>query len=212
MSNMHLVIAVIVTFLLLSTTELLWRKGHVKKEYARKLVHMSVGTFVAFWPFFLEWNHIRLLSLAFVVVISLSLWLRIFKSIHGVERPTWGEVLFALSVGLITLLTSDPYIYMAAILHMSIADGAAAVVGERYGKRNAYRVFGQRKSWIGSTAFLIASLGILAGYSWLSGNTVSATYITILALAATGLENAGWRGFDNLLVPVVVAVVLETLR
>ena len=209
---MHMVFAIVITFLLLSSTEYLWRKGHLHKEYARKLVHMSVGTFVAFWPFFLDWNDIRLLSLAFVIVISLSLWLRIFKSIHSVERPSWGEVLFALSVGFITLLTSDPYVYMAAILHMSIADGAAAVVGERYGKGNGYRIFGQRKSRAGSAAFLVASLVILAVYSWISGNTVAPVYIVSLAFATTALENAGWRGFDNLLVPVVIAVILETLR
>lgn len=209
---MHMVFAVVVTFLLLSSTELLWRRGHVRKEYARKLVHMSVGTFVAFWPLFLEWNEIRLLSLAFVLVISLSLWLKIFKSIHSVERPTWGEVLFALSVGFITLLTADSYVYMAAILHMSLADGAAAVIGERFGSRHRYTIFGQAKSWAGSAAFLIVSLAILTGYSLLTGGAIMPLYLGALALAATALENAGWHGLDNLLVPVVIAVILETLR
>lgn len=209
---MSLLIAVAVTFLLLSSTEFLWRKGHLGKEHARKLVHMSVGTFVAFWPFFLRWNEIRLLSLAFVIVIGLSLWLKIFKSIHSVERPTWGEVLFALSVGFITLLTSNPYVYAAAILHMSLADGAAALVGGRYGKGNRYQVLGQHKSFAGSIAFFCVSLAILAWYSIVASTMPPVIVIGALAVAATALENAGWRGLDNLFVPVVVAVVLETLR
>jgi phytol kinase len=208
---MSLFIAVSVTFLLLASTEILWRLGHVKKEYARKLVHVSVGTFIAFWPFFLDWTEIRLLSLAFVLVIALSLWLKIFKSIHSVERPTWGEVLFALSVGLISLLTTNLYVYAAAILHMSLADGAAAVVGAKYGKTNGYRIFGQYKSRAGSLAFLVVSLAILSWYVLASGANVPAVFIVGLALAATALENAGWRGFDNLFVPVVIAVILETL-
>jgi phytol kinase len=208
---MNLLVAVAVTFLLLASTEYLWRLGHVKKEYARKLVHVSVGTFVAFWPFFLDWTQIRLLSLAFVVVIALSLWLKIFKSIHSVERPTWGEVLFALSVGFISLITTNPYIYAAAILHMSLADGAAAVIGARFGKRNSYRIFGQRKSWAGSAAFLVVSLAIL-GWFMLISPTVPVLFVVGLACAATALENAGWKGFDNLFVPVLIAVVLESLR
>ncbi|MEO6513616.1 MAG: hypothetical protein ABIR37_02920 [Candidatus Saccharimonadales bacterium] len=208
---MDILVVVVLTFLMLASTEILWRYGHVKKEYARKLVHVSVGTFVAFWPFFLDWTEIRLLSLAFVLVIALSLWLKIFKSIHSVERPTWGEVLFALSVGFISLLTTDPYIYAAAILHMSLADGAAAVVGAKYGKTNGYRIFGQYKSRVGSLAFLIVSLVVLTWYVLVSGADIPVIFIAGLALAATALENAGWRGFDNLLVPVVIAVILETL-
>jgi phytol kinase len=209
---MALIMAVIVTFLLLASTEFLWRLGHVKKEYARKLVHVSVGTFIAFWPFFLDWTEIRLLSLAFVLVISISLRLNVFKSIHSVERPTWGEVFFALSVGLISILTTNPYVYAAAILHMSLADGAAAVIGAKFGKTNGYRVFGQHKSGAGSLAFLIVSLCILAWYVFVTGSPLGIIYIAALAATATALENAGWLGFDNLFVPVLVAVVLESLR
>jgi dolichol kinase len=209
---MNFVLAIAVTFLLLASTELLWRKGHVQKEYARKVVHMSVGTFIAFWPFFLDWTEIRLLSVAFVLVVALSLWFNVFKSIHSVERPTWGEVLFALSVGFISLLTANPYVYAAAILHMSLADGAAAVIGSKFGRTNRYRIFGQYKSQMGSAAFLIVSLAILLAYGLLSATHLSWPLVAVLAVAATALENAGWRGFDNLLVPVVIAVVLETLH
>jgi phytol kinase len=209
---MNLLIAVLITFFLLASTEILWRLGHVKKEYARKLVHVSVGTFIAFWPFFLDWTDIRLMSLAFVLVVAVSLRLNLFKSIHSVERPTWGEVLFALSVGFISLLTTNPYIYAAAILHMSLADGAAAVVGVKYGRTNSYRVFGQQKSRAGSVAFLLVSMMVLSWYVFASGATILPVVLLGLALVATALENAGWKGLDNLVVPLVVAVALETLR
>jgi phytol kinase len=209
---MNLLVAIVVTFLLLMSTEILWRKGHVQKEYARKLVHMSVGVFVAFWPFFLDWNQIRLLSIAFIVAISLSLRFKLFKSIHSVERPSWGEVLFALSVGLVTFLTTDPYIYAAAILHMSLADGAAAIIGTRYGAAQHYYVLGQYKSLIGSLAFLTTSIVVLTWYVVAGGANVSIIAALAIGVVATALENAGWRGFDNVTVPVFVAAILSVLR
>jgi phytol kinase len=172
---------------------------------------MSVGAFVASWPFFLTWNDIRLLSLAFIVVVSISLKFKLFKSIHSVERPSWGEVLFAVAVGLLTFLTEDPYIYAAAILHMSLADGAAALLGTKYGATNGYRVFGQFKSLVGSLAFLSVSLAILAAYVVVAGVYVNTGYVVLLAVLATAAENCGWKGLDNLFVPVLIAVALELL-
>ncbi len=204
-------LTVLVTFLLLASTELLWRKGHVQKEYARKIVHMSVGVFVASWPFFLSWNDIRLLSIAFIVVVSISLRLKFFKSIHSVERPSWGEVLFAVAVGLVTFLTKDPYIYAAAILHMSLADGAAALLGTKYGSANGYRVLGQLKSLAGSLAFFSTSLAILAAYVVTTGVYANTGYVVLLAVFATAVENCGWKGLDNLFVPVLIALALEQL-
>ena len=208
---MGFITAIFVTFLLLCFSEIIWRRKTMHNELARKLVHISVGTFVAFWPFFLSWNNIRFLSLAFVAVVITSQYLQIFTAIHSVERPTWGEVLFALSVGLVTYITNDPYIYAAAILQMSIADGLAAVVGIRYGQTNRYRILGQYKSLMGSLAFLAASITILAWYVLASGTTINAGYVALLALGATLVENIGVRGFDNLLAPLLVAFVLTKL-
>jgi len=208
---MGIIIAVLVTFTMLAVAEIHWRRKKYHEEFARKIVHMSVGTFVAFWPLFLEWNEIRMLSLAFVAVVAVSLRLKVFRSIHAVERPTWGEVMFALSVGLITLITNDPLIYTVAILHMSLADGMAAIVGIKYGHANSYCIFAHKKSLIGSLTFLAVSLAILAVYIVLSGSNINTGYVFVLALAATALENAGWRGLDNLFVPLLIAVALEKL-
>jgi phytol kinase len=203
--------AVFVTFLLLCISEVIWRKTNIHNELMRKFIHISVGTFVAFWPFFLSWNQIRLLSVVFVVVVAVSSYLNIFKAIHAVERPTWGEILFAVTVGLLTFITHDAAIYATAVLQMSLADGLAAVIGTLYGKTNSYHVLGHHKSRMGSLAFFAVSLAILAGYVALSGAVVNTGYMVGLALVATVIENIGVRGLDNLLVPVVVAVTLTVL-
>lgn len=208
----HLVLAIVPTFLILCLSEYIWRHHQVHVEIARKFVHVTVGTFVAFWPLFLTWNEIRLLSLAFIVVVALSSYFKIFRAVHAVERPTYGEYLFALSVGLITFITQDAAIYAAAILQMSLADGMAAIVGTIYGKGNSYTVLGQRKSAMGTLAFLAVSLTILAAYAGSNGLATPAIYLVLLAVAAGMIENISVHGIDNLLVPIVVAVVLTNLR
>lgn len=207
---MQLILTVSLIFLLLVGNEVWWRKHVVHNEFSRKFIHVTVGSFVAFWPFFLSWDQIKWLSLAFLVVIGLSKYLHVFRAIHSVQRPTLGEIYFALAVGIVAIITQDKWIYMAALLQMSLADGLAAIVGIRYGKQS-YLVFGHRKSIMGSSAFFVVSLLIVIGYAQLSG--VSLGWVSLLGLAAltTVIENVGVKGLDNLLVPVLVAVVLKML-
>jgi phytol kinase len=207
-----LVLTVLAIFILLVSNELWFRGRKVHDEFSRKFVHITVGSFVAFWPFFLSWNEIRLLSLAFFLVVCLSKYLHIFRAIHSVQRPTWGELFFAIAVGGVTLITNNKWIYLAALLQMSLADGLAAVVGVQFGlKRTAYRVFGHTKTLVGSTTFALISIAILIGFSYFSHMSLTPLSIAGLALAATLIENCGVRGLDNLLVPVVVALGLRLL-
>ena len=52
LTNMFLAVSVV--FAILAFSELGWRRFWLKGEVGRKFVHISVGTFVAFWPYFLD--------------------------------------------------------------------------------------------------------------------------------------------------------------
>jgi phytol kinase len=208
---MHFILAVTVVFALLVGCELWWRKRDMHDEFSRKFVHITVGSFVAFWPFFLSWNQIRLLSLAFLVVVIVSKRLHVFRAIHSVQRPTMGEVFFALAVGGVTFITHDKYIYMAALLQMSLADGFAAVVGVRYGQTHTYKVLGHTKSLVGSATFFAISVIILLAFTHYSYLILAPYELVGLALGATIIENFGIQGLDNLLVPVAIAAGLRLL-
>jgi phytol kinase len=208
---MSVIIAAVIVGVLLFASELWWRRKRLHSELSRKFIHITVGTFVAFWPFFLSWNQIRLLALGFIVVVAVSKWLNVFQSIHSVQRPTWGEVFFALVVGLLTFVTHSKAIYAVSLLQMSLADGFAAIVGVQYGKRHGYHVFGHPKSLQGTVAFAVLSTAILVGYS-LHSHHLSAVYITGLVGASTLAENVAVLGMDNMIVPLLVALVLEHVR
>lgn len=209
LTNMGLAVGVVLALLLLS--EWGWRKHWLHGEVGRKFVHITVGTFVAFWPYFLDWTEIRLLSLAFFVVVLASMHLGVFKAIGSVQRPTYGEIFFALSVGLLTLITTSKGVYAAAILQMALADGFAAIVGGKYGVQNKYHLFGRTKSLVGSLTFFVVSLALLIGYSQFSDNGLIWQYVLACALGATLLENIAALGFDNLLVPLAVGLLLQTV-
>lgn len=198
----------LIVFTTLVIAEFGARQGWLKNEFGRKFVHITVGSFVAFWPLLLEWSQIIILSLAFIAVIVVSKYLKLFSAIHSVQRPTWGEIYFALTVGILAFVTQDGWVYMAALLHMSLADGLAAVVGIRYGRRNRYSIFGHVKSLTGSVTFLLISLGVLAGYMAGAETTLAWPLIAVIALGATFLENISPRGLDNLTVPLWVAFIL----
>ena len=212
MKFIYLLGTVGIVLALLLASEFWWRKRQPDSELSRKFIHLTVGCFVAFWPFFLSWNEIRLLSLAFIVVIAVSKWLNIFQAIHSVQRPTWGEVYFAFVVGLLTFVTHSKGIYAAGLLQMSLADGMAAIVGVEYGVKRGkkYLVLGYPKTIIGTVTFFLISLAILFGYS-ADGSMLSLAYVVAIAAGATALENVAVAGLDNLLVPLMVAVVLTKL-
>ena len=208
MNYVGFLIAVAIVFCLLVGSEIYWRGHTNQSEFSRKFIHITVGSFVAIWPFFLSWGQIQLLSLAFLIVVALSKFLKIFQAIHSVQRPTWGELFFALSVGAVTLLTHDKYLFAVAMLQMSLADGFAAVIGTRFGKSNRYYIFGHAKSLAGSGAFLFISLLLLGAYGLLAGVNPGPLALLGVTFATTIIENVGILGLDNLLVPVALTIAL----
>lgn len=205
---MNFILAICGVLAVLLMSEFGWRKHWLANEVGRKFVHISVGTFVAFWPFFLSWDEIRLLSLAFLVVVVGSSYFKIFHAIHSVQRPTYGEVCFAAIVGLLTFVTHSKGIYAAALLQMSLADGFAAIFGTRYGRDNKYRLWGHTKSVVGTGAFFVTSLTILIGYGLWSDNGLPIIIAVGAAAVAAGIENIASHGFDNLFVPLFVGALL----
>jgi phytol kinase len=207
---MWTLVAVAVVFLILVFAEYLSRYKGVHSELTRKIVHVFVGMFVAFWPFFLSWRQIQVLSLLFLAVVLLSIKLSIFNSIHAVSRNKMGEVLFAIVIGMLAFISTNEWIFAAAMLHLSLADGLAAVVGLAYGEHNSYRILGRTKSLAGSLAFFFASISIMIWYVAFSGVAASAVLLLWLPVVGTIAENLSGEGTDNLVIPLLVSLVLTS--
>lgn len=208
---MNVLIALLVVFVIVSANEVWWRASKRHNELSRKLVHISVGSFAAFWPFFMSWNQIRLICLAFLAVVLASRLFHVFQSIHAVERRTYGEAFFALGLGVTTYLTNSHWVYAAAILQMSLADGLAGAIGVKYGKPSRYKILGNYNSLIGTTIFAVTGVLILVFCSHFGGLALSNLQILNIAIVATVIENIASHGLDNLLLPVAVAALITRL-
>lgn len=207
-----LVTAVVIVFFIVAAAEVLWRLKILNSEQSRKLVHISVGTYAATWAFYLNDLHILFLSTAMLAVVLVSRVFHIFASIHSVKRKTLGEIFFPLGIMACALLTESPWIYMAALLHVSIADGLAALIGSRHIRKHGYYILGHQKTVVGTLIFFNASvfITILAVYAApeLRVNLVMPLLIPVLATAA---ENIGFYGADDLLLPVLVTSLFISL-
>lgn len=208
-------IGVLGVFIIITTDELFWRLKVFQGELSRKLAHIWVGTYISIWPFFMTMRQIQILALAMLIVVTISRRYQIFKSIHAIKRRTYGEYLFPLSIGLCALITDSKWIFMASILHLSLADGFAALAGTYFAGKTRYKIFGQYKSWIGSGTFLLLSTYII--FVAVAGNigefaTVDSSIVIWLPFVATVAESIAVYGTDDLLVPLIVAGILETVR
>jgi dolichol kinase len=112
-------------------------------------------------------------------------------------------------------------IFAAAMLQLGVADGMAAVIGTRYGRRTTFRVMGSKKSWHGTITFFVFSSAIFCWAIWalhpdmafsgLMASTVTLVLSLALGFILTIAELTGKNGIDNITVPLLTAISLSLL-
>ena len=187
--------------------------GNVRVEYSRKLIHIGLSMWVAWWLFLMPVNVIIVASMLLASGVFITKRFGLLKSIHGVRRSTHGEVTYALGITATAILFPHPAVYALAILNLGFADGMAAVMGIRFGGKR-YGLWGRAesgKTLVGSfTAFSFTALSGLM--FWLLAPTLSASWLIIgahvllVAYLVSSLEFVSRSGFDNIILPLTVAL------
>ncbi|MEO8785142.1 MAG: hypothetical protein ABI221_02395 [Candidatus Saccharimonadales bacterium] len=212
---MKLLLSIAAVAAVLVLAEGLWRHKRLRGESNRKLVHIVIGTFIAFWPYFLSWPQIRWLSLGGLLLVLLASQSKHFHVGYDVNRRGHGDLFFPIGVGLASFISPSPLIFTIAILHLSLADGLAAIVGLRFGRGHQYKIRQYMKTVLGTLTFwlvstLILAVGLLASPVHLSWPLWP--LLVWLPLAATLLENVAVAGLDNLAVPLLIILVLRLAK
>lgn len=179
-------------------------------EVARKMVHVAHGLAAASWPFFVSMQTIIIVEVLFILAAVIARKFNLFRDLRSVYRLTWGEFFFPLGVIIVAFMNPDQWVFAAAMLHLGLADAAAAVVGTRFGK-HSYHVFRHKKSLEGSLAFWVISILItwwVVAATPFGVNNIGLLLI-VLPLLTTGIENLGVLGMDNLLIPIFVTAFLQ---
>jgi dolichol kinase len=203
-------------FALLVLTELLGIRKILKGEYLRKFLHITSGTFIAFWPWLISWRWIQVLAVLMVCVMLTGRFFRVFIYHGRIHRVTYGDIIFAVAILVSSFIAGDKVFFALAILEVALADGLAAVVGISYGKQWGYKVFGYKKTVVGTMVFWIVSItilaaGLLAAHSLFSYQDY---YYLLLLLppVLTILENLAVLGIDNLVIPLVTIAALRLFQ
>jgi dolichol kinase len=198
--------------IILVIAEVLWRRKILRGENQRKFVHISIFTLTAFMPWFISWQSIQIIA---VLMLLADLTNRHLKKLHylgDVKRIDYGDILMPLAIIACTLMTTNKIFFALAILQVSLADGFAAVIGERYGKYWQYKILRQKKTVIGTMAFWFVSLCII-GFGILAPHILSfpiyALLIIFLPPLLTLIENISVFGFDNLTLPIATLLIIK---
>jgi dolichol kinase len=193
--------------------EFLWRKKIIHGELKRKLVHISVTSFVAFWPWIMSWKAIQLIGIAMVLMLLINRQVKVLHYLGGIRQQTFGDVFLALSITTTALIANERIFFAVAMLHVALADGMAAIIGTKFGRKWSYKVFGQTKTILGSMTFWVVSLCIL-GIGLLPAHNLIpfsdyARLLLILPPVLTATENLAVWGTDNLAIPIIVVMALQ---
>ena len=119
------------------------------------------------------------------------------RSLHSVERRSYGDFLLAVAVGLVFVLSDgDPLLYVLPLAVLTLGDAAAALAGSSYG-RNRFAVADGHKSLEGSAMLFLVTV-ILAMVCLLLLSDIARANVVILAFLIAGfgamVEADSWRG------------------
>lgn len=213
-----LLIALVPIAGILLASEYLWRKKIIKGERARKFIHVLSGVYMAFWPFYLSLDGVFVVGFLAASLLIYSRYTDLFSAIYAVKRRTYGDILFAVSIIICSYYAREPWIFTIAVLLMAAADGGAALIGKKWGKKSVYYVFGKKslkKSIAGTLAFIaIAYFSILVGSLLGGSSAIASNYVLALIALPIGavlLENTMAYGLDNLMTPLFATLLLNSL-
>ncbi len=206
---MTIILVLLFYGLLFGIFELTINKYKVSKELSRKLIHIISGIFAAFLPYIITFHQIIILSIVFTIFMFISKRFKILSAIHEVQRKTYGEVYFPLTVLITALLFPNKLLFTYGLLILAISDGFATIIGQKYGNK-IYKITSANKSYIGSLTFFICSffLGIILVL--LNGNDFSTSFTIsfILSIILTLVEGGLSYGLDNLILPPLASCLM----
>lgn len=196
--------------------ELFYHVFRVKVELTRKFVHVGTGLLALLFPILLD-SHwwVLLLCTSFGILLICSLRFDLLKSINAIDRKSVGSLAYPIAVyGCYLAYTHQQgqvVYYYLPILILAISDPLAALSGKKW-PLGSYNIMGAHKTATGSVTFFVSAFLITFavwpyGYSYsLHSDRVLASIV--IALSATVAEALSRDGYDNITIPIAVALAL----
>ncbi|MBN1351029.1 hypothetical protein JXJ21_16530 [candidate division KSB1 bacterium] len=199
------ILSFVFVFAIILLATIIQKIFNLSAEFSRKIIHIGVGNWIFFIPFFFDTLSFAIIPpIAFIVINFISYKYKIFRAME-LDDKNPGTIYYAISLAFLTILTFSrlplllyPYL---GILAMCWGDGLAAVVGRRY----PVKVLRNGKSLGGSAAFLVSTLISFFIYLAILGELNTGT-IVLLAVAGMLVEFFSPKNLDNLTVPLIIGI------
>lgn len=212
-----LIVSYIYVFSIIGLSEGLRKWRGYSVDFTRKFIHIGVGMW-AFGTVLLFENKLFAIipPLSFILINYISYRRETFKAMETGESGQLGTVYFPIAFSAAIWIFWDyPHVLVASLMPMTWGDAFAAVIGQRYGRRE-YSVFGSTRTLEGSlTMFLVSWIATVIPLLMFSIEQISTGSVllvgAITALGATAAESVSPHGIDNLTVPAVSALLLTLL-
>lgn len=206
-----IVVSTLYIFAVLGLATLVAKRQKRKTELSRKLVHILVGNWVFFTPFFSSLWAVLVVPFSFIIINALSMRYQIFSAMER-EDKNFGTVYYAVSMFILcgaSYLLGWRELAFIGLLSMAYGDGLAALVGKRWGKRGRFS-FAPEKTLAGSITTGVCVFAVSLGSifflvqaqldrpAWYALLVVPA----LTAVFASFIELSGKNGCDNLSLPL----------
>lgn len=204
---------VLLLIFLFIVTDFIKHRFLLDSNNSRKIVHIASCVTVCTFPYTLSNSEIYLICFIFVIITSFTKYRNIFKSIHSVDRTTFGAEAYPIGVLIATycFLPLDKTAFIYGMLVGGFSDSIASVIGKYY-KYKEILVFGQKKSLGGSLSFFMTTVIISYLFIFILGIELSIISILIIAFILTMAELVQTFGIDNVTIPVLSGMTLNYFK
>lgn len=182
------------------------------KEASRKFIHIVLCNwyFIAILLFKnVVWASIGPASFVIINYLSYKRNLISVMERENNKQEGLGTVYYALALLILVSISfgplNNPYIGLLGILVMGYGDGLAAIIGKLI-KSKEYRIKNTTKTIAGSVTMFLVSFVVTFLFFLYMGNQAIFINSLIIAVLATITEGLGFKGLDNITVPIVVFV------
>lgn len=213
-------IFLIAFILLLTFTELTYRRLGLKGEITRKFAHFAATLSTITFPYlFTDHWYVLILAIFFFLLLFISRHGTQLKSIHDIDRKSVGSYMLPAAIYLTFLIyiktgEDEKLFFILPMLVLAICDPVAGILGLNFQNHNhRINVFGTKlkKTYLGSGSFLISSfiISIFALYFNRMIFDLKTFWLALgIAVLSTMAEMFSWRGTDNLFIPLSVLLML----
>ena len=206
-----LIFSIIYIGAVLVGSKLVEKKG---KEASRKFIHILLGNWWLFVVFFFDnviWASV--LPVLFIFINYLSYKFNIIKTMEreeGEDKDSLGTVFYAVSLFVLVIYSyvfvQNLWIGLCGIFTMAYGDGFAAIFGKKY-KSKEFKIFGSKKTVIGSTVMFVITFLIHIIFFGVVGTEYFILKAIVVGILATIMEAVSIKGTDNIIVPIITAVI-----